>query len=319
MNPNITIGVTTDPFREDIVDRYERGFRTIEIRLSEPLLVGHSIEFIKTLERLIDEYDMEVSSIHVPEIRPNGIPVDFSSLDESTRHASINLVNKTIDLAYGIPTRRVVLTLPPFINSRTFTTDRVNETLRISRYRCFEQLKSYVERTEAGGISLCIKNPPPIIRTSIEGDLYAISGGTPESLFDVIRKLDEYRVWIALDIANLYLFSNAIRKAYWPDTNNETKLSWIKELQLQPIRSLADPIKQLSDHIEMLYLSDARGLTERKLPPKLGEIEFPALFQELTEYIFPERPIIIDVEEQDYEKAINAELALSYVSNELLR
>ena len=125
MESNITLGVTTDPFREDIVDRHERGFNIVEIRLSESLLVGHTIEFTRELARVIDEYDMEVSSIHVPEIRANGIPVDFASLDEENRISSMKLVNQAIDLAYDIPTRRVVLTLPPFLKSQIFETDRI--------------------------------------------------------------------------------------------------------------------------------------------------------------------------------------------------
>jgi len=174
MESNITLGVTTDPFREDIVDRHERGFNIVEIRLSEPLLVGHTIEFTRELARVIDEYDMEVSSIHVPEIRANGIPVDFASLDEENRMTSMKLVNQTIDLANDIPTRRVVLTLPPFLKSQIFETDRIKESLKLARYRCFEQLSTYVERTETGGISLCVKNPPPIISKTPEEDYYTM-------------------------------------------------------------------------------------------------------------------------------------------------
>lgn len=319
MESNITLGVTTDPFREDIVDRHERGFNIVEIRLSEPLLVGHTIEFTKELARVIDEYDMEVSSIHVPEIRANGIPVDFSSLDEENRMTSIKLVNRTIDLAYDIPTRRVVLTLPPFLKSQIFKTDRIKESLKLARYRCFEQLRTYVERTEAGGISLCVKNPPPIISKTPEADYYAISGGTPEAIYDVIRKLDGFRVWIALDIANAHLFSNAMIQAYWPDSNIRTSMAWIKELDFQPLKSLAESIKMISDHIEILYLNNAQGFTERGLLPTMGEIEFITLFKELADIIFPERPIIIDVEEKEKEKAINAEITRSYINNQLTR
>jgi len=319
MQSIITLGVTTDPFREDIVDRYERGFRTVELRLSEPLLIGHSIELIKELERLVDEYDINISSIHVPEIRPNGIPVDFAALDEQTRNISMELVNRTIEMAYGVPTRRVILTLPPFLNSRIFETERIKESVNRANYRCIEQLRTYIEKTESGGISLCLKNPPPIISKTTDGNYFAISGGTPEAVYNIIRKLDEYRVWIALDFANMHLFSNAMIKAYWPEneTKIDPKVAWIRYFNFNPMKSIVDSIKRFSDHIEVIYLSNARGIIERGLPPVEGEIGFQTLLRDLKDFIFPERPIIIDVEEREREKAINAELALAFIYNQL--
>ena len=43
------------------------------------------------------------------------------------------------------------------------------------------------------------------------------------------------------------------------------------------------------------------------------------VLKELSDFIFPERQIIIDVEEKEKEKAINAELTHSYIKNQLTR
>jgi len=96
-------------------------------------------------------------------------------------------------------------------------------------------------------------------------------------------------------------------------------MAWIKELEFQPLKSLAESIKMISDHIEIMYLNNAQGFTERGLLPTMGEIEFITLFKELADIIFPERPIIIDVEEKEKEKAINAEITRSYINNQLTR
>ena len=76
---------------------------------------------------------------------------------------------------------------------------------------------------------------------------------------------------------------------------------------------LEKTISDLAEYIELFYLSNARGFTEKGLLPHEGEINLRNVYKQILTHIFPERLIILDAHEDDEETATNAELMYAYI------
>ena len=305
----VTIGVTTNPFKEDLRDRHERGFQHLEIRMSESLLIGRRVEIVRELERTLDEYDLEIVSIHVPELRLNGQPVDFASFDEENRTASAELVDAALSVAASIGAPRVVVTLPPFLDQKTLHAQDPARMVTLVRYRILNELEKFVDRAEREKILFCLKNAAPIIESGpAVGDFFGLA--TALEVQETIRKLSEFtRAWFAFDIANAHLFTNAWAAA----REGNQRVAWLERLGIEVPLDIERVIRDFAELIEIFYVSNVRGLTEKGLILGEGEINIERVYRQILTCIFPARIIVLDAQEENEEKAMNAELMLAYL------
>lgn len=307
---SVIIGATSNPFREDLRDRYERGFHHIEIRMPEMLLIGRRVEIAGELERNLDEYDLEIVSLHVPELRSNGQPVDFASFDEENRKAGAEIVDATLNVAASIGAPRVVVTLPPFIDQKQIQAQDPTTLLTLARHRTLREIERFADQAASAKILLCLKNAPPLIEPGpAVGAFYGLS--TVLEVYETIRKLGAVtRAWMAFDIANAYLFANAW-KAAREGTQN---FAWIEQMEIEISHDISKTLRDLAEFIELFYLSNVRGFSDKGLLPKEGEMDFNEIYKQILSHIFPKRVIMLDVKEETEEKAVNTELMLAYIN-----
>lgn len=306
---SVTIGATSNPFREDLRDRYERGFQHIEIRMPEMLLIGRRVEIAGELERNLDEYDLEAVSLHVPELRSNGQPVDFASFDEENRRAGVEIVDAAISVAASIGAPRVVVTLPPFIDQKRIQAQDPTVLLSLARHRTLRELERFANQAERAKILLCLKNAPPLIEPGpAVGAFYGLS--TVFEVYEIIRKFGAVtRAWMAFDVANAYLFANA-----WAAARGGTQgLAWIERVGIEVSLDIPRTMKDLAEFTEIFYLSNIRGFIEKGLLPREGEMDFEKMYKQILSYIFPKRIIVLDVKEEEEEKAVNTELMFAFI------
>ncbi|MFQ6124396.1 MAG: sugar phosphate isomerase/epimerase family protein [Candidatus Heimdallarchaeota archaeon] len=306
---SVTIGATSNPFREDLRDRYERGFHHIEIRMPEMLLIGRRVEIAGELERNIDEYDLEIVSLHVPELRSNGQPVDFASFDEENRRAGVEIVEAALNVAASIGAPRVVVTLPPFIDQNQIQTQDPTTLLTLARHRTLRELERFADQAASAKILLCLKNAPPLVEPGPAiGAFHGLS--TVSEVYETIRKLGAVtRAWMAFDIPNAYLFRNAWRAAH----EGTQKLAWIEQMGIEISPNISRTMRDLAEFTEIFYLSNVRGFTMKGLLPKEGEMDLKAVYKQILSYIFPKRIIVLDVKEETDDKAANTELMFAYI------
>lgn len=306
---SVTIGVTSNPFREDLRDRYERGFQHIEIRMPEMLLIGRRVEIAGELERNLDEFDLEVVSLHVPELRSNGQPVDFASFDEENRRAGVEIVEAALSVAASIGAPRVVVTLPPFIEQKRIQAHDPTDILALTRHRTLRELERFADQAESAKILLCLKNAPPLIEPGpAVGAFCGLS--TVLEVYAIIRKFGAVtRAWMALDVANAYLFANA-----WAAARGGTQgLGWIERMGIEVSLDIPRTMRDLAEFTEIFYLSNIRGLTKKGLLPREGEMDFEKVYKQILSDIFPKRIIVLDAKEEEDEKAVNTELMFAFI------
>jgi len=306
---SVRIGVTTFPFKEYLKNRHERGFKYLELRVSEAILVGRRVELAGELERTLDEYDLEVISVHVPEIRPNGHPVDFVSLDDETRAASIEIVESAISVAGSLNAPRLVLTLPPFLTQRQIYAQDPSNFSTLTRHRILNELEKFVNRADQEKLLLCLKNAPPIVEPGpAVGNFFGFASIL--EVHEILKRLSEFtRVWIAFDIANAHLLSNVWAAA----REGDLRVAWLERMGIEVPQDIERIVSDLSELIEIFYLSNGRGFTEKGLLPEEGEMNLRRIYRHILTHIFPERIIILDAHEEHEEQAVNAELMSAYL------
>ncbi len=306
---SIPVGVTTNPFKEDLRDRYERGFQFVELRMSEALLVGRRVEIAGEIERILDEYDLDIVSLHVPEFHSNGHPVDFISFNDKLRAEGFNLVEATLQVAAAIGAPRVVLTLPPFVTMQQTTPQDPSKWLTLIRHRLLTNIEKFVNLADLGKTLLCLKNAPPIIGHGPEGGAF-FGMSTLLTVQGILNQLGELtRAWVAFDVPNAYLFCKAWSAAH----EGNQQLNWIDRLEVTVPLAIQNLMSELAGLTEIFYLSNVQGFTNKGLLPEDGELNFTTIYKHILTCIFPQRAIVLDVQEEHEEKAVNAELMSAFI------
>ena len=73
------------------------------------------------------------------------------------------------------------------------------------------------------------------------------------------------------------------------------------------------PPEALAELTEIFYISNIQGFTKKGLLPEDGELNFTDIYKHILTCIFPQRAIMLDVQEEHEENAVNAELMSAFI------
>ncbi|HEY4675318.1 MAG TPA: sugar phosphate isomerase/epimerase family protein [Candidatus Bathyarchaeia archaeon] len=264
-----------------------KGFKNLEITTFEHQFTG---DFDKCLQTLLSfRNQVKYVSIHAPSY----LTVAHIE-DEAHRKLAVQCIEKIVQIAPQIECERVVF------HGFHYVTDMHNMAeVTAQRRRAFSKCAESIKRLERVaiefGVKLCLENLNAYMY--FDKPSYLIFGASPMDIVRVAKETDS-NVRLCFDAAHFKNFCSFLQKS-----------KRMRELYGVNKPSLKDLFGKISDRVEIVHVSDAKGyvagLKETEhLPLGMGEIDFEGLFKEICASDF-DGPIVLETQELDINNAIN--------------
>ena len=268
-------------------DRISKGFRAVEIITFEKQR-KHSF---RLMQKVLNDYSggLEFVSIHTP----SELTI-ADAIDEAYRKRGLKCLEKTVRLAARINCKRVVF--HAFQNvSKLGTIDDMFLLRERAFQKCVEGIRSLGHLCENFGVRLCLENINACI--FFNQVLYVVFSASPLDLLSVVREVGSDFLKLCLDVAHAQNVCNFILK------NPELKALFnVDELTLERF------CEMVIDHVDLIHLSDAKGIIAGKgsdnLPLGEGEIDFRRVLRFLSVKRF-RHPVVLEIDEIDVNNAVN--------------
>jgi len=242
--------------------------------------------------------ELEFVSIHTP----SELTIS-DAVDENYRMRGLACLERAVRLAAEVNCRRVVF--HAFHNVTELGTIKNMVALRDrALQKCVEGIRSLNHLLENLDVVLCMENINACLY--LDRLLYPIFTASPHDLLRVIKESGSDHLRLCFDIAHAqnacnFLLQNPRMRAFF----GVSKLT-VKEF-----------CEMIIDHIDLVHLSDAKGVIARRdadnLPLGMGEIDFRKVLEPIL--VRKRRPpIVLETNEIDVNNAMNMVKAREFLS-----
>lgn len=292
---NLRIAAKSACSRSQLEDRISKAFVSVEIITFEEQFK----EELDRYEHLLKKYSdlLDYVSIHAP----SGLTISHAT-NENHRRIALACLERLIMLASRIGCRHVVF--HGFHHVRKLDSIQQMASLRDKALKnCIIGIQSLDKLCNEKEVTLCLENINAYARI---GELwYLVFSAAPQDLLQALEEVNSQTFKLCFDAAHALNFSNFISKNHKMRTFFNIEKS-----------SPEDFYKMISKHVEVIHLSDAKGLVGGKgnehLPLGKGEIDFRKILKAILANDFS-GPIVCETDEVNPNNALNMAKGRDYL------